>query len=65
MGLTMCCEKCWADAYIRSMSSGQSQADEYTKLLKERANHPCTLRQQAGQFWDAIAHCDSRVKDEV
>lgn len=58
----MCCEKCWTDAYIRSLSSGRSQAEEYRDLLEARARNekPCSKQEQAGQFWDERRGCDSR-----
>lgn len=37
----MACEKCWNDAYVRSLSNGKSQADNYADLLAERADTPC------------------------
>ena len=54
------CEKCWGDAYLRSLRSGKTQGECYSKLLKERKNNPCTDREQAGQFWDEKKKCDRR-----
>jgi len=42
------CEKCWGDAFSRSISNRTSQAEEYYKLLEERKDKPCTHEQQAG-----------------
>jgi hypothetical protein len=39
------CEKCWGDAYTRSVMSGQEQADIYAELLLVRN---CTPEEQAG-----------------
>lgn len=47
------CEKCWSDA-------GGSTA-EYYRLLDERKDNPCSPREQAGQFWDAIKRIDTRL----
>ena len=46
----MMCEKCWADAYLRMILLGGSQADHYSELCDERATNPCTPAEQAGQF---------------
>lgn len=35
----MICEKCWADAYVRALSSGKPQYEEYKALLDERKDH--------------------------
>jgi hypothetical protein len=40
------CEKCWRDAHCGSQFS---VSDEYARLLKERAEHPCTPEEQAGE----------------
>lgn len=42
------CEKCWADAYLRSRQSGKSQSECYRELLEERKGSPCTPEQQRG-----------------
>ena len=55
------CEKCWADAYLRSRYTGKSQAGCYQELLIERENNPCSEREQAGQFWDAEKQIDRRT----
>lgn len=39
------CEKCWADS---------SNGADYTRLLNERKDHPCTPEEQAGP---AAAQC--------
>jgi hypothetical protein len=44
----MICEKCWADAYLRALSSGRSQHEEYLSLLEERKYRPCSPEEQAG-----------------
>jgi hypothetical protein len=44
------CEKCWRDAYVRSISNpSKSQAEHYNDLLDERKDHPCTPEQQKGE----------------
>ena len=45
-GEEMICEKCWADAYLRALSSGKSQHEEYVALLEERKGAPCSPEQQ-------------------
>lgn len=40
--MTMC-EKCWADAYTRSLSdTGKTQSEHYQDLLNERKDSPCS-----------------------
>ena len=56
----MVCEKCWADAYMRSRYSGETQSECYFKILKEREDNPCTPQEQAGDYWDNDLKCDSR-----
>ena len=58
----MTCEKCWGDAYFRSLSTGKSQIDCYYELLLERKDNPCTQQEQAGQYWDKERQCDKRFK---
>lgn len=55
-----CCEKCWGDAYIRSLGTNKDQPDCYKELLKERKDYPCSPKEQAGQFWDEESQCDRR-----
>lgn len=55
------CEKCWGDAYLRSLGCGKSQAECYEEILKERDDDPCTPEQQAGQWWDKEKQIDSRA----
>ena len=55
-----CCEKCWGDAYLRSLSVGKDQADCYKDLLRKRKDNPCSPQEQAGQFWDDEKGCDRR-----
>lgn len=54
------CEKCWEDAYSRARITGISQAECYKKLLEERKDNPCSIREQAGQFWDEEKQKDKR-----
>ena len=54
------CEKCWSDAYMRSYGTGKSQVECYHELLKERKEHPCTEKEQAGQYWDEERQIDTR-----
>lgn len=32
----------------------------YHELLEERKDHPCSSKQQAGQFWNEEKQCDNR-----
>lgn len=46
----MACEKCWGDAYLRSLSQPEkTQAEHYGDLLSERKDNPCTPEQQRGE----------------
>lgn len=43
------CEKCWSDAQFTSSYTRQySVAEEYQRLMAERADHSCTPEEQAG-----------------
>lgn len=35
------CQKCWNDAYMRSLMEGRPQAEIYRKLLDKRRDNPC------------------------
>lgn len=54
------CEKCWSDAYLKSILTGKSQIACYQQILKERKDNPCSPREQAGQFWDEDKQIDNR-----
>lgn len=60
------CEKCWGDAYLKSRNSHKSQAECYHDLIKERdkEGRVCTLKEQAGQFWDETLNRDTRYTEE-
>jgi hypothetical protein len=45
----MACEKCWGDAYLRSLVDGRAQSDHYHELLAERVLKPCSKSEQEGQ----------------
>lgn len=45
----MACEKCWGDAYLRTLMNGKSQSDNYRELLEELQDHPCTPEQERGE----------------
>ncbi len=57
----MTCEKCWDDArqLAAQHNSGATEA-WYRVLLTERREHPCSPREQAGQFWDDDRQIDRR-----
>jgi len=57
-GDVMTCEKCWAEAYRWGFVD---QAEEYSRLVLERKDHPCSPREQAGQWWDEEKQRDSRL----
>lgn len=52
------CEKCWSDAHRGPQFS---VADEYARLLKLRANHPCTPEEQAGPDAGICPDCGRRT----
>lgn len=56
----MMCEKCWRDSATGPYGD---HAEAYAKLLRERdaSDKPCTLREQAGDYWDEAKQCDSRL----
>ena len=44
-----CCEKCWADAYLRMLTNPmKSQSEHYHDLLIEREDNPCSPQEQQG-----------------
>lgn len=51
------CEKCWEHARLHSYGSYFAQRDMYSKLLKTCI---CTLKEQAGQYWDEKYQVDRR-----
>lgn len=55
----MPCEKCWADAYYIEQFGGtdETQADAYARLLRERAENPCSPEQQAGPGAERCPDC--------
>jgi hypothetical protein len=55
------CEKCWNDAYGRSLTdTRKSQVEHLADLLRERKDNPCSPKEQAGDWWDEERQCDSR-----
>ena len=55
------CEKCWVDAYTRSLvQPWKSQSEHYQELMLERRDNPCTPKQQAGSYWDEENQRDTR-----
>lgn len=46
----MACEKCWGDAYLRSLNDqSKSQPEHYLDLLLERQDNPCTPAEERGE----------------
>lgn len=56
------CEKCYWDASLRFRfeDPSKSRYQHYCDLLEERKDNPCTLKEQAGEFWDEEKQCDRR-----
>jgi hypothetical protein len=53
------CEKCWGDAYMRTLSNPmKSQHEHYIDLLEERYNTPCTAEEQAGNDAEFCPKCE-------
>ena len=52
------CEKCWRDA---NRDPYGNVADEYDRLLHERAARPCTPEQQAGDDATECPRCERRT----
>jgi hypothetical protein len=48
------CEKCWGEAYLRSVLTGRNQLNCYLDILCEvdASGILCTPQEQAGVFWD-------------
>lgn len=44
------CEKCWADAGMRSRDNDKSQYDNYLELLEERKDNPCSMEEQLPRY---------------
>lgn len=55
------CEKCWGDAFLRSMYSSKDQADCYSELMKERLENPCSPEEQAGREATECTACGRRT----
>lgn len=56
----MVCEKCLADARKIMIGTGETERDAYLRLLLERADNPCSPREQAGEYWDDELRIDRR-----
>ena len=60
------CEKCWSDAYMRTLSDPmKSQAEHYHNLIIERKDHPCTPEQQAGINAKKCPECGRLAVHEI
>jgi hypothetical protein len=55
------CEKCWNDAFSRSMMSSKDQFECYSDLIKERKNNPCTPEEQAGHDAKTCTDCNRKT----
>lgn len=56
------CEKCWRDA--QSNAAG-CVSDEYHRLIRERADHPCTPEEQAGPDAGECFECKRRTLHQI
>lgn len=52
------CEKCWNDAFDRSLYTSKGQAEWYRELLNERKDDPCTPEEQAGRGAKLCPECN-------
>lgn len=52
------CEKCWSDAHSRDQFN---VAEEYSKLIDERRDHPCTPEEQAGPDAGRCGQCGRKT----
>ena len=59
------CEKCWSDAYTRSIGDGKTQAERYSELINERKDNPCTPEQQAGRDGGICPKCKRKTLHQV
>lgn len=47
----MACEKCWGDAYHRSLYNGKDQSENYRELLVERKDTPCGPQYDTAEYF--------------
>lgn len=62
-----CCEKCWEEAKRKHLSDPRkSQTYYYHNIMaeKELSDSVCSLKEQAGQFWDEVNQCDTRKREQ-
>ena len=60
------CEKCWSDAYTKSMCNPyKSQAEIYSELIIERKDDPCTPEQQAGPDANECPKCNKKAVHQL
>lgn len=52
------CEKCWRDAHDNQTGCAP---DEYHRLIRERADNPCTPEEQAGDDATECPECTRRT----
>jgi len=56
------CEKCWCDAYYRSIEDPMiPQAVHYQNLIEERKENPCTAEEQAGIDAGLCSKCGKKT----
>jgi hypothetical protein len=46
-----------------TLRNGRAQHENYSRLLEERKDNPCSAKDRAGQFWDEEKQCDRRHGD--
>jgi len=56
------CEKCWGNAFMRTLADcSKAQYEHYNDLLEERKDNPCSPKEQAGQWWNEEKQIDKRA----
>ncbi len=59
------CEKCWSDAYMKNFSNGKGQAENYSFLIEERKENPCTPEEQAGKDARTCPKCHRKTIHQI
>ncbi len=55
------CEKCWKEAYRRSLKiPHKSWGKHYLEIMAEKKGNPCSVKEQAGRWWDEERQIDTR-----
>lgn len=56
------CEKCWADSFTMSFSTGKDRVEIYQRLVKERN---CTPEEQAGPDATICPKCKRKAVHQI